>query len=125
MPFERGRLPLLTLSGRARQRPRTMPGPSYLVHRRRGSVTRDDRAAPVEAPHQLTADGLDVLPCVDRGARLRERDGVEDREIPCLIARVAVFGLPEQARQEVELIFVTRAEEPAGVGCRRNAQRSR
>src|SRR5262245_56497921 len=46
----------------------------------RGSVLRDDRSAPVEAPHQLAADGLDVLLRVDRGARRGERDRVVDRK---------------------------------------------
>src|ERR1700716_1965327 len=93
------------------KKPRTMPGLlSCLVQQR--SVLRDERATPIEVVGQLAADGVDEVFGVDRRAERRARwdspkhigRGVEFRE--------AVFGLPEQAGQEVQCILVACTQEP-------------
>src|SRR5882757_5513026 len=94
-----------------------MPGP--IAFRWSRSVAGDDRArTPVEAPDQLAADRLHVLLGVFETKRGRESGGGNLRERGSfrLIGGEAIFGFPEQARQHVEGVFVTRADEPAAIG---------
>src|SRR4051812_13130270 len=103
-------LPATNNAPRAAQikRPRAMPGPF------KGEKTRSvATAAEVEAVDQLAANGLDVLLCVlganeatrhDGSQRRRQQPSAEQRVLGP-VARVAILGLPEQARDEVEAVF--------------------
>jgi hypothetical protein len=89
----------------------------------RSSVLRDHRAAPVEAPDQLAADGLYEFVRIDESAVAPARRK-ELRETLGLVVRIPVFGLPEQARGPSDCIFVAGADEPAMLGLRRKKETS-
>src|SRR3954447_23086911 len=93
-------------------------------------VAGDHRTAKVEAIDELAAGGLDVLARIlipdeatrnDRRQRRRGEPGAEQRVLGP-VARVAILGLPEQARDQVEPVFVASAEEPAPVSLRRKGE---
>src|SRR5688500_9100345 len=77
------------------------------------SVARDHRAAEVEAPHQLAADGVDVFALLNRILR-HDPAGLHENIIRPVISE-AIFGFPEQTRQEAEAVLIAAADEPAGV----------
>src|SRR5947209_6678740 len=91
-------------------------GAFELLELSRRSVLRDHRAAPVEAVDQFAADGVDELLRVDRSAGQRASSNSPDRIGPDIILREAVLGLPEQAGQEVQRIFVAGTQEPTFIG---------
>src|SRR3954469_4315324 len=99
---------------RQSKRPRTGRGLSV-------SETKEDSvpaATEVEAVDQLAADRLHVLFRIfeaDTGRQDRHQGsaGPGERRIFGAIARVAILGLPEQSRDEVEAVFVAGREEPA------------
>src|ERR1700704_1602213 len=92
-----------------------MPG-LWLSQVQQRSVLRDERATPIEVVGQLAADGVDELFGVDHRAIRRARWEILNHIAPDVEFREAVFGLPEQAGQEVQCIFVACTQEPTLIG---------
>ena len=86
------------------------------------SVLRDKRAAPVEVVGQLAANGVG-----ERTGRLansvrKAGGGEEDRQGFPVVFGETILGLPKQARQEVQRIFVARSDEPSLIPLARNGK---
>src|SRR5262249_3122657 len=81
------------------------------------SVFRGDRRlAPVEAPDQLAADGLNVFVRVQAEAGRSDTRGVDQGETISAVIVPAILGLPIQARKEPERILVAGTDEVTAVG---------
>src|SRR5436190_21205923 len=109
----------------AKQKAPTWSGP-FASQEERSLVARHHRAGPakVEAIDQFAADGLHVFSRIlgsDEAARHdgRQRRCYEagaEKRILGAVARVTILGFPEQAREDIEAIFVAGADKPAPVG---------
>ena len=90
---------------------------AHFVISRRCSVSRRDRCGPVEPPDERGCDCLHVR-LVMFTEPLEPCRGDEDRNVGGLVARVAIFGAPEQARdrEKCQSVFRTAADEPAVIG---------
>src|SRR5687768_7075863 len=81
--------------------------------RRNGSISRDDRTAEVEAPDEFAANGLNVLVRAQRVSRWDPVGCEYERKALGTIIGEPIFGLPEEARQEADAVFIAGSEKPA------------